>query len=180
MENLDRNITIHYPLEARLLKILLGITLLFLIPGLFAPLLTLKKFLLIENTFSIFSGVLELLQEGQIFLFMLITFFSIVLPFFKIGILFKLLSMKKVSNIRLDKYLSWMHLYGKWSMLDVFVVAILLVSVKLGALASVDIRYGLYFFAVAVLSTMIITTRVVKLTEAFKLQELDKNNVEPK
>jgi len=30
-----------------------------------------------------------------------------------------------------------MHQYGKWSMLDVFVVALLVVAVKLGAVASV-------------------------------------------
>jgi len=56
-----------------------------------------------------------------------------------------------------------MHLYGKWSMLDVFVVAVLVVSVKLGAIASVEMRYGLYAFAAAVILTMYVTARVVSL-----------------
>jgi len=47
-----------------------------------------------------------------------------------------------------------MHTFGKWSMLDVFIVAILVVSVKLGAIASVEMRYGLYAFATAVVLKM--------------------------
>ena len=65
-------------------------------------------------------------------------------------------------NIR--TYLHWMHSFGKWSMLDVFVVAILVVSVKLGAIASVEMRYGLYAFAAAVILKMYVTARVVSLT----------------
>ena len=66
-----------------------------------------------------------------------------------------------------------MHLYGKWSMLDVFVVAVLVVAVKLGTLASVEMRYGLYFFSAAVLLTMFVTARVVRLTESIKADMAD-------
>jgi paraquat-inducible protein A len=59
-----------------------------------------------------------------------------------------------------------MHLLGKWSMLDVFVVAVLVVTVKLGAMASVEARYGIYAFTAAVFLTMYITSRVVALTRA--------------
>ena len=55
----------------------------------------------------------------------------VVLPLLKIGVLYKLLSQKQQASDNLDKYLHWMHLYGKWSMLDVFVVAVLVVAVNL-------------------------------------------------
>ena len=139
-----------------------------LLPGLIAPLLTIKKFLFVENTFSIVSGVLQLLREGQYFLFAVISVFSIALPFLKIFLLFRLLNLQQLSSPRLNTYLHWMHQYSKWSMLDVFVVALLVVAVKLGALASVEMRYGLYFFSAAVLLTMLVTARVVKLTEALE------------
>jgi paraquat-inducible protein A len=48
-------------------------------------------------------------------------------------------------------------------MLDVFVVAVLVVAVKLGAIVDVEMRYGLYAFAGSVLLTMFITARVVTL-----------------
>lgn len=171
--NTGHIITNTFTTETRVLKLALVFTLICLISGLVAPLLTLKKLVVFENTFSIYSGTLQLLQEGHFFLFLLIASFSIVLPFLKIAILFSLLSMQNFSSTRLDQFLHWIHLYGKWSMLDVFVVAILVVSVKLGALASVEIRYGLYFFTTAVLFTMIITARVVKLAETIKANTLE-------
>jgi len=158
------SIASNYPSEARRLRLVLGITSVFLGIGLVAPIITLKKFVLIENTFSVLGGAIELLKEGQIFLFIVIAGFSIVLPLLKIGILNKLLSAKEKNTENLDKYLHWMHLYGKWSMLDVFVVAVLVVAVKLGAIASVEMRFGLYAFAVAVVLTMYVTARVVSLT----------------
>ena len=50
-------------------------------------------------------------------------------------------------------------------MLDVFIVAVLVVAVKLGAVAEVEMRYGLYAFAASVLLTMFVTARVVVLAE---------------
>ena len=164
----NKNIAVNYPGEVSLLKVLLALTLIFLIPGLVAPIITLTKFLLVENTFSILSGTIQLLKEGQIFLFVLITGFSIIIPLLKIIVLFRLLSINKINASNLDKYLHWMHLYGKWSMLDVFVVAVLVVTVKLGAIANVEMHYGLYFFSAAVILTMIITARIVKLTDTLK------------
>ncbi|OQX45604.1 MAG: paraquat-inducible membrane protein A, partial [Candidatus Sedimenticola endophacoides] len=59
-----------------------------------------------------------------------------------------------------------MHEYGRWSMLDVFVVALLVVSVKLDAIARVQIHYGLYAFSAAVLITMLVTARVARHAES--------------
>ena len=56
-----------------------------------------------------------------------------------------------------------MHDYGRWAMLDVMVVAILIVTVKLGAIASIQIHAGLYIFGTAVLLIMLITQQVVSM-----------------
>lgn len=158
------NIAIDHPKEARRLRLILVATAVFLALGLVSPIITLKKFMLVENTFSVLGGVMQLFLEGQFFLFIVIMGFSVLLPALKIGVLFHLLSPKIKSGARLDRYLHWMHVYGKWSMLDVFIVAVLVVAVKLGAIASVEMRYGLYFFALAVVLTMYVTARVVSLT----------------
>jgi len=164
MPHPDSGMASQHPGETTWLKIVLGITSLLLAVGLIAPIITLHKFLLIENTFSVLSCVLAFFREGQYFLFFLITAFSVVLPVLKIGVLGKILGSKNNNSLELDKYLHWMHTFGKWSMLDVFIVAILVVSVKLGAIASVEMRYGLYAFATAVVLKMYITARVVTLT----------------
>ncbi len=129
------------------------------------PILKITKFILVENTFSIISGTIKLLKDGQIFLFIIITGFSILLPILKMVVLNQLLSKKQITPVEFKKYLHWMHLYGKWSMLDVFVVAILVVTVKLGAIANVEMCAGLYAFAGAVLLTMYVTASVAKLAK---------------
>lgn len=165
MYNPGKNLYQKFPREVLLLRILLLVTLVFLVAGLISPVITLKKFVLLENTFSVLSGVMELLKEDQYFLFILITGFSVVLPFLKLLVLHSLLASRHVKAENIQKYLHWMHLYGKWSMLDVFVVAVLVVAVKLGAIASVEMRFGLYAFAAAVILTMYITARVVTLSD---------------
>ena len=42
-------------------------------------------------------------------------------------------------------------------MLDVFVAAVLIASVKLGSLASIELHFGLYCFAASVLLIMLAT-----------------------
>lgn len=155
-----------YPGKARLLRLLVWLAALLLAVGLVAPITTLNKFMLVHNTFSVFSGVLALFREGQFFLFLLIGGFSIVLPVLKLGVLYRLVSHKAALQESTRRLLHWMHLYGKWSMLDVFVVAVLVVSVKLGAIANVEMHYGLYAFAGSVLLTMFITARIVTLADA--------------
>ena len=129
--------------------------------GLVAPIITLHKFVVVSNTFSVLTGIWQLLQEGKLFLFVVISLFSVIMPLFKLGLLFHLTRPAASTSHHSRRYLRWMHDLGRWSMLDVFVVAVLVVAVKLGMIASIETHYGLYAFAAAVLLTMIITARVV-------------------
>lgn len=155
-----------YPRQSLLLRVIIVFAFATLAVGLVSPIITLEKFVFLENTFSVLSGILQLLNEGQWFLFILISGFSVILPAVKLMLLSLLVSANASSLESMQKYLHWMHVYGKWSMLDVFVVAILVVSVKLGVMANVQMRFGLYFFAASVLLTMFVTARVVALSAA--------------
>ena len=170
MANSNYGISGYFPLESKALLVLLVVTAIMLAVGLSAPILTLEKFFIINNTFSIFSGLVQLLEEGRIFLFVIILLFSVVMPIIKLGVLFRLLGSTAGSSETLHRYLRLMHQYGKWSMLDVFVVALLVVAVKLGAVATVETHYGLYAFGSAVLLTMAITARVIYLSGKIELQ----------
>jgi paraquat-inducible protein A len=66
---------------------------------------------------------------------------------------------------RREKMLHWLGILGKWSMLDVLVVAILIVLVKLGPLAKVEPQKGVYVFALAILLSMITTMYVEYLAK---------------
>ena len=143
--------------------------LLFLATGLLAvgvnlPMLTISQFIVMETSFSVVSGIYQLLLNGQILLFLLVALFSLVLPVLKIVALFRILRVKHGNPVVVSRYLHLMHEYGRWSMLDVLVVAVLIVAVKLGTIASIEIHIGLYVFAAAVLLIMYVTNRVVRLT----------------
>jgi len=150
-------------LAAYHLRWLLVASTLLLIAGFTAPMMTLTKFLLFNNSFSLVSGIWQLLLDGKVLLFCLITGFSIILPTAKIILLFTLLRPNILHSEQRQKYLHLMHDYGRWAMLDVMVVAILIVTVKLGAIASIEVHSGLYIFGVAVLLIMFITQQVVSM-----------------
>lgn len=158
-------ISARFPHQALQLRVLLLLSAVLLAVGLAAPIITLEKFYIVETTFSVLSGFSGLLQEGQWFLLLLLAGFSVLLPILKLTVLYRLLSVRWGDHLRLGRYLHWMHLYGKWSMLDVFVVAVMVVAVKLGVIANVQMRFGLYAFAGSVLLTMFITARVVHLSD---------------
>lgn len=148
------------------LRWLLIIASLLLIAGFVSPIMTITQLVWISHSFSIVSGVWQLWQEGHFVLFLIIGLFSIILPVAKIILLFNLLHPNTVEVNHRKKLLNLMHHYGRWAMLDVMVVAMLIVSVKLGAIASIQIHAGLYIFGSAVLLIMLITHHVVKLYEA--------------
>ena len=133
--------------------------------GLIAPIITFTKFIFIHNTFSILTACWNLLKQGQVFLFVIISLFSVTLPIIKLGLLTKLVLNDSVFSANTKKFLGWIHRFGKWSMLDVFVVAILVVVIKLGAIGNVEKHIGLYAYAGAAVLIMMLTHKIVSLVE---------------
>ncbi|MCU7893497.1 MAG: paraquat-inducible protein A [Candidatus Thiodiazotropha sp. (ex Ustalcina ferruginea)] len=150
---------------ARWLRWLLLLTSCLLMAGLYMPMVTLTKFLFIANSFSVLSGVQELFNREQWFLFLIVGLFSVILPVLKIILLFLLLHYREIRSAQFGHLLKMMHDYGRWAMLDVMVVAVMIVTVKLGVIAEIEIHTGLYLFGAAVLLIMYITHRVVRYTQ---------------
>lgn len=143
-----------YPKRADIL-ILIVISAISLFIGLNLPVLTVHK-LWEKNTFSILSGIINLWKERYYFLAVIIFFFSIVFPIIKLATLFIIWSVRLKDEQR--KWLLYcLEALGKWSMLDVFVIAIIIVSIKLGALASAKAENGIYYFGIAILLAMLVT-----------------------
>ncbi len=151
------------PAVAWRLRALLAVAAALLATGFFAPMFTLEQFLFIHNRFSLLSGIWQLALDGELVLFLLIFCFSVVLPVLKLLVLLRLTGAAIHHDSRLPHYLRLMHSYGRWSMLDVFVVAVMVVAVKLSAIAEVQVHWGLYAFAGAVLLTLYITSKVSRL-----------------
>ena len=128
----------------------------FLALGLNLPVLTVRK-LWEQNTFSVLSGIVNLWKEHYYFLAAIIFFFSIIFPIVKLITLFVIWFIQ-LTDLKRKLILNWLGALGKWSMLDVFVAAIIIVSIKLGALASAKAENGIYCFGLSILLAMIVTT----------------------
>jgi len=159
-----KSLTQTFLKQSIVINILLLIALASLVIGLTAPLLTLEKMYFFENTISLLSTIKELFEQKEWFLFIIIGVFSLCVPLLKITSLLLILNLNYSKGSFLDKVLHLIEVIGKWSMLDVFVVALLLVSVKLGALAKVEVHYGLYAFALSVLLTIGLSYWIHKLS----------------
>jgi paraquat-inducible protein A len=126
------------------------------------PVLTTKQ-IWVHNTFSILSGIELLWRDGNRFLAFVIFFFSIVFPIVK---LFTLLFLwaARLAEERRRAMLHWIMVLGKWSMLDVFVVAVVVVAVKLGIFSKATPEPGIYVFAAAILLSMAVTMQIDRLS----------------
>ena len=134
--------------------------------GLCFPVLTVRK-LWETNTFSVFSGITNLWHEKYYFLSALIFFFSAIFPVVKLLTLFLIWFIPMTDPQRKQK-LQYLSFLGKWSMLDVFTVAVLIVAAKLGALASAKAEPGIYFFALSIFLSILVTSFQDRLVRSAK------------
>ncbi|MEZ5535608.1 MAG: paraquat-inducible protein A [Thiolinea sp.] len=119
--------------------------------AIFAPLMELEKLWIFNNQYSLYSGLQTLWQHGETFLFFFLFLFSVMTPLVKMAGLALIANTGSGFRRAHERFLYVLETWGKWSMLDVFVVALLFVSVKLGSLANVTVHEGLYWFGGAVL-----------------------------
>lgn len=108
---------------------------------------------------TIFSGVVSLFEDGLYGLAVLIFCVSILIPISKILVLLYLFLSQYVRMFTSSKVnaklLRVIDAIGPWSMLDVFLVAILVALVKLQGLATVEPGPGVVAFASVVVLTLI-------------------------
>ena len=137
-----------------------------LVAGAVLPMFTFSQFYNFNDTFSLASGIFHLLMQGEPLLFIIVFSFSILMPAWKMYLLYRLLHEQDGDNRQRHRQLHVLSLLGKWSMLDVFVVAILVVTVKLGAIANITVHVGIYLFTLAVLASMLLTHKIAALAGA--------------
>jgi paraquat-inducible protein A len=108
-----------------------------------------------ESKSTILGGVIDLWNNGTWGIATIVLFCSIIIPLAKIiGLFYLCVSWKKQSANRNSSLLRWIELIGRWSMLDVFLVAILVALVKLGTIATVQPQIGIVAFSSVVVLTM--------------------------
>ncbi|MBI5433006.1 MAG: paraquat-inducible protein A [Planctomycetes bacterium] len=133
--------------------------------GLYVPLLKIEKMVFWENEYSVATGVFGLWDDGQWILAAIVFFWSVAFPIAKLALLFWIWFGKMDPDQR-ERTLRRLEVLGKWSMLDVYIVAVLIVAAKLGPVADVTPEYGIYVFGSAVVLSMLVTAHIQRLARA--------------
>lgn len=130
---------------------------LLLLPANLLPIMTFKSFGK-GSPSTILSGVIDLMEHDMLFIALIVLIASIVVPVLKIlGLTILLLTVQFnwSTNLRqktmMFRLVEWI---GRWSMLDIFVIGILVALVQLGNIASIEGNQGATAFACVVLLTM--------------------------
>ena len=127
------------------------------IPANILPITT-TVFLGTEQADTIMSGVIFFMFSGSWHIALVIFIASIVIPFAKLLILIYLLVSVKY-NVKLSPRVRtvlyyWTEIVGRWSMVDVYVVTVLVALVQLSPFAVIQAGPGVIYFAAVVVITM--------------------------
>lgn len=110
---------------------------------------------------TIFSGVWKLWHSGMWGVALIVFTASLLVPAFKLTTLAVLLAAsrwpRRFASPSLERLYHIIHVIGRWSMLDIFLVAFLCGIVRFGGLATVVARPGALAFATVVILTILAT-----------------------
>jgi paraquat-inducible protein A len=125
--------------------------------GVSLPVLRLEEMGHVKET-SIWAGTISLLGHGQIVVGLIVFLCSIVIPLVKLAALFLLTAptpwLRRRHQASVYHAIEWA---GRWGMIDVLLVAILVAALKLGDLVEVHPGPGLVAFTCCVLLSLVAT-----------------------
>lgn len=130
--------------------------LIFYIPANIFPFMTIEMYGR-SNSSTVWQGIVSLADAGSWFIAIVIFLASVLIPLLKILILFYLSSVaKNQNNPRFNTRLYFfVEAIGRWSMLDIFLLAVLVAIMKLGKWTHVQAEFGSLMFLFVVIFTML-------------------------
>ncbi len=106
---------------------------------------------------TIWDGIRSLYDENMLITATIVLMASIIIPVFKLLALFFIIVTEYCNvlyNMR-TSLLAFVDYIGRWSMLDIFLVAIMVALVKFGSFATVSADAGTYLLGCVVILTML-------------------------
>lgn len=104
---------------------------------------------------SILGGIFDLLAHGSWFVGIIVLVFSIVFPLAKIILLLELSLLELLGREQKAWTLRMMEHLGKWSMMDVLLLAFLVMMVKLGDMVEFHLGPAVLAFVLCVAMSMV-------------------------
>lgn len=128
------------------------------IPANLLPIMTVAK---LDNVIpsTIMAGVIDLAKNDMLPIAIVVFLASIAVPVFKlIGIIYLLYTVQQgraINAAQATRMYRFIDFIGRWSMLDLFVIAILATLVSFGKVASIEANPGASAFAAVVVLTLL-------------------------
>lgn len=123
-------------------------------PAILLPILEIEQ-LGLRSKSSILGGTFELFQHGNYFVGSVVFLFSIVIPLTKIVLMLELSLLEILHRKHKSFTLRLMERLGKWSMMDVMLLAFLVMLVKLGDMVEFHFGPAIVAFTLCVVMSMI-------------------------
>lgn len=134
---------------------LLAILLIALVISWHLPLFRTELLVFLENDVTLLGAVVTL-AETDLFLCSIVVLFGMVIPFMKLLAL--LYAWFALPQARARSWIKSISGFSKFSMLDVMLIAIVIVGIKGIGMGKVTVEYGLYVYAVVVLSVLLLSS----------------------
>lgn len=144
------------PKSATLSMVFALTALIFYIPANIFPFMTIDMYSN-TNSATIWGGIMSLADSGSWPIALIVFLASMLIPFVKLVILFYLgltAGNKKNSRFKTKLY-HMVEAIGRWSMLDIYLMAVLVAVMKLGRWTNVVPEVGSILFALVVIFTML-------------------------
>jgi paraquat-inducible protein A len=135
--------------------------------SLFLPAMQIERLLFFKDTMSIWSTIAVLFKRGEWLIGPLLALFTIIFPLLKLGAIVHLFYSPLLGQGVLHHRLSRLEALGRWSMLDVMIAALLIVSITATKLADARFMPGMYLFSISVIATLLLSRRLGVLVTQF-------------
>ena len=131
-----------------------------LLAGLVMPAISVSRLVFFDQTYSIWDAVLAYRSAGHMGLFALVLVFSVLFPAAKILVGMWVWAAADAGPRIAQSLLGLLAAVSRWSMLDVFIVALTVLVVDGRILDTADIHFGVVLFAAAAIASTLATHRL--------------------
>lgn len=132
------------------------------IPAMVYPMMEITKFG-IKTESTILEGVISFIEYKSYFIAFVIFTASVIIPLIKlVGLLLIFISLKidiKIENKNKNRIFKFIEMIGKWSMIDIYVIALLASVIQLGEIFNIKGGLAATSFALVVILTMVAAHR---------------------
>ena len=139
-----------------------------LVAGLVMPAISITKLFVFTDTYSIAGTVFKFWSGGNYLLFVVVLFFSLLFPAAKIIIALWawVVGSGAKEGETLRRLCRLFAAISKWSMLDVFIVALTVLAVEGSLIAAADVHLGIVLFAASVVLSTLAIQRLSRRAKA--------------